>query len=193
MNQPNLGTNVVTQICVVVKDIERTVREYADLLGVAAPKPFLSGPPEQAHTLYRGQPTDALYGELSPQRGRRQPQGRLDAQDGHDEGDRHGVAIAALGAQGGGLGGSSRGRFGLADGLGDAGGGDVTVDGGEDGGGVLCGVGVAHLPTSPLICAACKASTSARYCCSFAAASEFPAAAGSASPHSGPCRSSPRA
>jgi methylmalonyl-CoA/ethylmalonyl-CoA epimerase len=59
MSASGLGTNVVTQVCVVVKDCEKSAKAYAELFGVEAPKPFLSGPLEDAHTLYRGKPTDA--------------------------------------------------------------------------------------------------------------------------------------
>ena len=52
-----LGSRVVCQIGLVVRDIERTARAYADLLGVDVPDWFLSDAEEKTHVRYRGQPT----------------------------------------------------------------------------------------------------------------------------------------
>ncbi len=54
-----LGTRVVTQIAVVVKDVERSAKAYADVLGVPVPKWELTDTVEKAHTRYLGQPTKA--------------------------------------------------------------------------------------------------------------------------------------
>lgn len=47
----------VCQIALVVDDIERVARNYAELFGVPVPDMFLVPPPEEAHTVFRGQPT----------------------------------------------------------------------------------------------------------------------------------------
>ncbi len=54
-----LGTRVVTQIAVVVKDVERSAKAYADVLGVPVPKWELTDTVERAHTRYLGQPSKA--------------------------------------------------------------------------------------------------------------------------------------
>ena len=54
-----LGSSVVCQIGLVVRDIERSTKAYADLFGVQVPDWSLTGPEEVAHTRYRGQPTQA--------------------------------------------------------------------------------------------------------------------------------------
>lgn len=52
-----LGSRVICQIGLVVRDIEKSARAYAGLFGVDAPEWFLTDPEEKAHTRYRGQPT----------------------------------------------------------------------------------------------------------------------------------------
>lgn len=54
-----LGTNVVCQIGLIVRDVEKSSRAYADLLGVDAPRWILTDVREVAHTEYRGEPTEA--------------------------------------------------------------------------------------------------------------------------------------
>jgi methylmalonyl-CoA/ethylmalonyl-CoA epimerase len=54
-----LGANAVTQIGIVVKDIEKTSKAYAELLGVEVPKWEITDPVEKSHTQYRGQPSKA--------------------------------------------------------------------------------------------------------------------------------------
>jgi catechol 2,3-dioxygenase-like lactoylglutathione lyase family enzyme len=54
-----LGNNVITQIGLIVRDIEGTSRAYAELFGLDVPKWSLTDPEEMAHTRYRGQPTQA--------------------------------------------------------------------------------------------------------------------------------------
>jgi methylmalonyl-CoA/ethylmalonyl-CoA epimerase len=53
------GGNRVTQIGLVVRDVERSARAYADLLGVEVPNVIITDPLEQAHTEFRGEPTEA--------------------------------------------------------------------------------------------------------------------------------------
>lgn len=54
-----LGSNKITQICIVVKDIEKTAGDYADFFGVKKPSISTTGPREETHAEYKGQPTDA--------------------------------------------------------------------------------------------------------------------------------------
>lgn len=54
-----LGTNVITQIAIIVKDIETTSKKYAELFGVKVPKWSITDPREKTHAEYKGEPTDA--------------------------------------------------------------------------------------------------------------------------------------
>jgi len=54
-----LSTDTVVQIGLIVRDVEATAQAYAELLGVAVPQWFLTDPEEEAHTRYRGAPTEA--------------------------------------------------------------------------------------------------------------------------------------
>lgn len=54
-----LGGGTVTQVGVVVKDIEKSARSYSQVLGVPVPSWELTDPVEKAHTLYLGQPSTA--------------------------------------------------------------------------------------------------------------------------------------
>ena len=54
-----LGANAVTQIGIVVKDIEKTSKAYAEMLGVKIPKWEITDPVEKSHTQYRGRPSKA--------------------------------------------------------------------------------------------------------------------------------------
>ena len=54
-----LNSRVVIQVGIIVKDIEKTTKAWAELLGVPAPQRLLTDPVESAHTNYRGQPTPA--------------------------------------------------------------------------------------------------------------------------------------
>lgn len=56
--QEKLGSTAICQVAVVVRDIEKTARAYADLFGVEVPKWNLTGTPDQTHIQYRGQPTE---------------------------------------------------------------------------------------------------------------------------------------
>jgi catechol 2,3-dioxygenase-like lactoylglutathione lyase family enzyme len=53
------GRPNVVQIGLIVRDIETTAQAYAALLGVDMPEWSLTGPVEEAHTRYRGEPTEA--------------------------------------------------------------------------------------------------------------------------------------
>lgn len=56
---PLLGTDKVTQLAIVVKDIESAANAYSQLLGVEKPSPIPSGNPEVTQVYFRGEPTEA--------------------------------------------------------------------------------------------------------------------------------------
>lgn len=51
-----LGTNIVTQIGIVVNDIEKSSRDYADFLGMEKPEWIQTGEYEQTQGEYMGKP-----------------------------------------------------------------------------------------------------------------------------------------
>ena len=57
--QEALGSKVMCQVGLVVRDVEATARAFADLLGVDVPQWKMTDPEEMAPTRYRGEPTDA--------------------------------------------------------------------------------------------------------------------------------------
>ena len=57
--QEALGSKVMCQVGLVVRDVEATARAFADLLGVDVPTWSMTDPEEMAHTRYRGEPTEA--------------------------------------------------------------------------------------------------------------------------------------
>ncbi|MDP4090211.1 MAG: VOC family protein [Bacillota bacterium] len=59
MEKNILGTNVVTQIGILVNDIEKAAQDYADLLGVEKPEIYMTATQDIAKTLYHGNPTPA--------------------------------------------------------------------------------------------------------------------------------------
>ena len=58
MDNP-LGTTTVTQVAIIVRDIEAKARAWAHLLGLPMPAVIVTDPVELAHTEYRGQPSPA--------------------------------------------------------------------------------------------------------------------------------------
>lgn len=59
-NGPELfGGGVITQIGLVVKDIDKASKAYADFLGVDRPESFLTDTVEKAHTKFKGRSTEA--------------------------------------------------------------------------------------------------------------------------------------
>jgi catechol 2,3-dioxygenase-like lactoylglutathione lyase family enzyme len=56
--QEKLGSSVICQIAVVVRDIEKSARAYADLFGVEVPRWNLTETGDQTHARYRGEPTE---------------------------------------------------------------------------------------------------------------------------------------
>lgn len=56
---PLLGTRRVCQIAIVVKDIEKSARAYADFFGLPIPPIITTEPGHKVGQTYRGQPSDA--------------------------------------------------------------------------------------------------------------------------------------
>lgn len=59
MGNHGLGTNVICQVGLIVKDIERSAEAYSQIFGVPKPPIVVTDEPEFAHTKYRGEPTNA--------------------------------------------------------------------------------------------------------------------------------------
>ena len=59
MNNGILGTNLVVSVGIVVKDIEKTKKKYADFLGVPEPEAFWTGDIKDTHQEYFGKPCPA--------------------------------------------------------------------------------------------------------------------------------------
>jgi methylmalonyl-CoA/ethylmalonyl-CoA epimerase len=59
MEKNIMGTSVVTQIAILVHDIEKTAQDYADLLGVDKPEVTLSPTRDISQAVYMGEPTNA--------------------------------------------------------------------------------------------------------------------------------------
>ena len=59
MEKNMLGTNVVTQIGILVNDIEKSSQDYADFLGMDKPQWILTGEYEQTQAEYLGKPSTA--------------------------------------------------------------------------------------------------------------------------------------
>jgi methylmalonyl-CoA/ethylmalonyl-CoA epimerase len=54
-----LGSRTIVQIGVIVRDIVETSRAYAELFGLEVPQWSMTDPVDQAHTVYRGESTEA--------------------------------------------------------------------------------------------------------------------------------------
>lgn len=59
MEKNILGTNIVTQVGILVHDIEKTSQAYADFLGVEKPDYIVTGTYDEALTEYMGKPSKA--------------------------------------------------------------------------------------------------------------------------------------
>lgn len=59
MNDRGLGTNTICQVGLIVRDIERSVQAYSQILGMPKPEIIVTDAPEIAHTRFRGRPTQA--------------------------------------------------------------------------------------------------------------------------------------
>jgi catechol 2,3-dioxygenase-like lactoylglutathione lyase family enzyme len=58
-SKPLLGTRRVCQIAVVVRDLERSARAYADFLGLPVPAFITTAPGHEVGQTYDGRPSDA--------------------------------------------------------------------------------------------------------------------------------------
>ena len=58
-SSPLLGTNQVTQLAFVVKNLDQTADDFCTLLGVEKPAVIQSGDPATTQVVFRGQPTEA--------------------------------------------------------------------------------------------------------------------------------------
>lgn len=58
MEEQGIGTHVVTQIAIVVKDIDKASEAWSKVFGLPKPTPIIAGG-EDAHAVYRGKPTNA--------------------------------------------------------------------------------------------------------------------------------------
>jgi methylmalonyl-CoA/ethylmalonyl-CoA epimerase len=54
-----LPSRGVVQIAVVVRDVEKAAKTWAEFFGMEVPKTSLTDPPEDSHATYRGKPTEA--------------------------------------------------------------------------------------------------------------------------------------
>lgn len=52
-----LGSDVIVQVGIIVRDVEKTARAWAELLGVAVPPWRMTGPADETNICYRGQTT----------------------------------------------------------------------------------------------------------------------------------------
>jgi methylmalonyl-CoA/ethylmalonyl-CoA epimerase len=52
----HLSTNVATQVALVVRDVEKTARAFADLLGVDEPQWIITDTQDKTDATYQGQP-----------------------------------------------------------------------------------------------------------------------------------------
>lgn len=59
MTEQTLGTTKITQVGIIVQDIEARARAWAEILGLPVPKIIITDTYERAQTEYNGQPTEA--------------------------------------------------------------------------------------------------------------------------------------
>ena len=59
MSHNYFGSQTMTQVALIVRDIEAKVKIYADLFGVEIPAIIETAPESEAHTRYQGEPTEA--------------------------------------------------------------------------------------------------------------------------------------
>jgi hypothetical protein len=59
MTAPTLGNNVVTQVGLIVRDIESKARAWSEILGLPMPDIIITDLMDKAHTEYNGRPTPA--------------------------------------------------------------------------------------------------------------------------------------
>lgn len=59
MNNQGIGTNVICQVGLIVRDVERSIEAYSRVFDLPKPEVIVTDGQESAHTRYRGEPTDA--------------------------------------------------------------------------------------------------------------------------------------
>lgn len=59
MEKQTLGSNLICQIGIVVRDIERTAKAYADIFGMDMPKIIITDTEDKTHIEFRNEPTQA--------------------------------------------------------------------------------------------------------------------------------------
>ncbi|MFN2272740.1 MAG: VOC family protein [Anaerolineae bacterium] len=59
MNNQGIGSNVICQVGLVVRDVERSLAACSQVFGLPEPEVIVTDGQETAHTRYRGEPTDA--------------------------------------------------------------------------------------------------------------------------------------
>jgi len=59
MTEQTLGSTTITQVAIVVKDIEAKARAWAEVLGLPVPEIIITDTYERAQTEYNGQPSAA--------------------------------------------------------------------------------------------------------------------------------------
>jgi catechol 2,3-dioxygenase-like lactoylglutathione lyase family enzyme len=59
MEKQGLGTNLVCQIGLVVRDIERSIEAYSQIFGMPKPPVVVTDEPDVARATFRGEPTQA--------------------------------------------------------------------------------------------------------------------------------------
>jgi methylmalonyl-CoA/ethylmalonyl-CoA epimerase len=59
MADKGVGTDVICQVGLIVRDIERSIAAYSRVFGMSEPEVIVTDGPEIAHTRFKGEPTDA--------------------------------------------------------------------------------------------------------------------------------------
>jgi catechol 2,3-dioxygenase-like lactoylglutathione lyase family enzyme len=59
VSEQGLGTNIVCQVGLIVRDIEKSAEIYSQVFGLPRPDVIITDPVDLARTTYRGEPTSA--------------------------------------------------------------------------------------------------------------------------------------
>jgi catechol 2,3-dioxygenase-like lactoylglutathione lyase family enzyme len=59
MTEQTLGTTIITQVAIIVKDIEAKAQAWAEVLGLPVPEIIITDTYERAQTEYEGKPSEA--------------------------------------------------------------------------------------------------------------------------------------
>lgn len=59
LNLQHVGINVICQVGLVVRDIDKSIEAYSQVFGLPKPSIIITDPPEIAKTQYKGEPTNA--------------------------------------------------------------------------------------------------------------------------------------